>query len=281
VTGILLGLIAFSLKLAFKNKPAYIVVFPLWLAMELKPQLAIAFVIIVLFNGKIHRLRIVILAFYYLASHFLVSLKFGSSIDRLWVEKIIKYSSNSLREGYEISYWKPIALFLNQENLTGILARIVVLLSLLFIIYLSIKSKLNWAILIAITFPMQNSYLHLYDLVPVSILFVVSYFRDKSLSIIVGLFFFVQLYPLDLFTQLPLLGLVSIYLFMHRRAFTGLRLASYFLIALLYVFSSSSILMSQSEEMQIILTLTVPTLYVVYLNRRKISSLIDLGVPAR
>lgn len=279
VTGILLGLIAFSFNLAIKHKPAYMVVFPLWLAMELKPQLAIAFVLIILFSGKVHKLRIAILTFYYLSSHFLVSLKFGSSIDLLWVEKIVKYSSNSLREGYEISYWKAIAIFLNEENLIGILVRIVVLLSLLLIIYLSIKSKLNWAILIAITFPIQNSYLHLYDLVPVSILLIVAYSRDKSPSAIFGLLFFVQLYPLDLFTQLPLLVLLSIYLFLYRETFTGLRLASYFLIALFYVFSSASILMGQSEEMQMILTLTIPILYVLYLNRRHITSLINFGTP--
>jgi hypothetical protein len=274
VTGLLLGLIAISFTLARNSASSYKVVFPLWLAMEIKPQLAIPFVLIFLFNGKLHKARILFLASYYFLAHLLVNIKFGSPIDLLWVEKIARYSSNAMREGYEISYWKGLSILSGQENLVKLLSQAVVLVTLSCVVYLALKAQTNWAILVAILFPIQNSYLHLYDLVPASILIIILYLGKNSISLMFGLLIFMQIYPLNLFTQVGVLLLCTPLSFMKKIEVKKLT------ILVLMMFFYSALILFQikdfSEEMQIILSLTIPLFVVLLINRKKLSQIIEI-----
>ena len=274
VTGLLLGLIATSLTLAKSSASSYKVVFPLWFAMELKPQLAIPFVLILLFNGKLHKAKAATLAAYYIFAHLLVHVKFGSSIDLLWIEKVISYSSNSMREGYEISYWKGLAILSEQENFVKLLSQVVVLLSLILVVYLALKARISWALLVALLFPIQNSYLHLYDLVPASVLIAILYLGKNTISLTFGLLIFIQIYPLHLLTQIGVLLCCAILSFAYK--IEGRRVvASIFLIS---VHSAFVILFLKdfSEEMQIISSLTVPLIMVLMVNRKKLVQIIEI-----
>jgi hypothetical protein len=272
VTGLLLGLIAASLTLTRNSAPAYKVVFPLWLAMEIKPQLAVPFVLVFLFDSKIHKARILLLGIYYFAAHLVVSFKFGSSIDQLWIKKIVSYSSNSMKEGYEISYWKGLAILLGEEKYIQIFSQGVVMITLCFVVYFALKSQTNWAILLAILFPIQNSYLHLYDLVPASILIASLYLRKNSTSLLFGLLILMQIYPLNFYTQL------SILLFCLLLNISQKEMMSKRLISSLLMFSHSIFVLilldNYSEEMQIILSLTIPLIIVLLVNRQKLGKLI-------
>jgi hypothetical protein len=95
VTGLVLGLVAIGMILIKKGKSEFISMFPIWLAAEIKPQLALGFIAIFLFQGKIQKLRIFALGLYLLISHFLVEAKFKGDIHRLWIEKLLKYSTAS------------------------------------------------------------------------------------------------------------------------------------------------------------------------------------------
>ena len=274
VTGLLLGLIATSLTLARSSASSYKVVFPLWFAMELKPQLAIPFVLILLFNGKLHKAKAVILATYYVFAHLLVHVKFGSSIDLLWIKKVISYSSNSMREGYEISYWKGLAILSEQENFVKLLSQVVVLLTLILVVYLALKARTSWALLVALLFPIQNSYLHLYDLVPASILIAILYLGKNTISLTFGLLIFIQIYPLNLLTQIGVLLCCAILSFANKIE-SRREVASIFLI---FLYSAFVILFLKdfSEEMQIILSLTVPLIMVMIVNRKKLVQTLEI-----
>jgi hypothetical protein len=274
VTGLLFGLIAISLTLSRNSASSYKVVFPLWLAMELKPQLAIPFVLIFLLDGKLHRARAAYLAAYYLLAHLLVNIKFGSAIDLLWIEKIVSYSSNSMKEGYEVSYWKGLAILSGQESIVKLLSQGVVLLTLCCVIYLALKARTNWAFLVAILFPVQNSYLHLYDLVPASILIAVLYIGKNTISLIFGLLIFIQIYPLNLLTQIGVLLCCAILIFVNR--IEGRRVFVPFFLMSLYSALVILFLKDFSEEMQIILSLTVPLILVLFINRKKLIRIIEI-----
>ena len=273
VTGLLLGLIAISLVLARDSTSSYKVVFPLWLAMELKPQLAIPFVLILLFAGKLHKARAIVLTTYYLIAHLVVHIKFGSSIDRLWIEKIISYSSKSMREGYEISYWKGVALLSGQENFVKLLGLGVVLFTLCCVVYLALKARTDWAILVAILFPIQNIYLHLYDLVPASILIIILYLGKSSISLIFGLLILMQVYPLNFFTQVSVLLVCSLLSVIKK--IEGSRIVTPIFLMFLYSIFTGIILKDHSEELQVVFSLTIPLILVLLVNRNRLMQTIE------
>jgi hypothetical protein len=179
-----------------------------------------------------------------------------------------------MREGYEISYWKGLSILSGQENLVKLLSQAVVLVTLGCVVYLALKAQTNWAILVAILFPIQNSYLHLYDLVPASILIIILYLGKNSISLMFGLLIFMQIYPLNLFTQVGVLLLCTLLSFMKKIEVKKLT------ILLLMMFFYSAFILFQikdfSEEMQIILSLTIPLFVVLLINRKKLSQIIEI-----
>ena len=78
VTGLVLGAFALGVLLAQKGKSPFLVMLPIWVAAEIKPQLALGLIVFFLFHKGIHFARIAILTFYVFISHLLVEIKYSS-----------------------------------------------------------------------------------------------------------------------------------------------------------------------------------------------------------
>jgi hypothetical protein len=282
VTGMVLGLIAIGITLNQNGKSTFFSMLPIWIAAEVKPQLALGFIAVFLFQGQIQKLRILALGLYVLLGHVIVELKFNGDINRLWVQKLLKYSSASLKEGYEISYWKSLAIFSGQTSIIRILSILFLIATLVAIIALALKRQLEWALFLAIVFPLQNTYLHLYDLAPIGVLFVLSLYSSRDIPLIIGTCIFLQFFPLAIETQVLVAIVFSLMVLLlkakEQRITRLLLLLSTFLCALAIVFY---LLGNQSQELQMANSLVAPAAVLLAINSRKFVALLDSRFSSR
>jgi len=278
VTGLVLGLIAIGMNLARHRYSVFFVMLPFWLATEVKPQLALGFVAIILFQRKVQIKRILVLASYIFLSHALVQLKFAGNINYLWIQKLLKYSSASLKQGYEISYWKAIAIYSGFTSPIRVLSTIFILVTIGFIIVMAKRGRMDWASFIAMLLPLQNTYLHLYDLAPLGVMVILGIwvFRDIQMLIIFSIF--LQFFPLSLASQIFVTLLFITLLFILKKSEASIR-GYILIIGTSFVLVSATLftLRNQSQELQIIDMLVVPAMSLIMINRDKFVNLLDPG----
>lgn len=276
VTGLVLGLIAIGMTLIKHRRSALLSMIPIWLAAEVKPQLAIGFIAIILFYGKVQKLRIFYLSFLVVLSHAIVEVKFNGDINRLWVEKLLRYSTGSLEEGYEISYWKVLAIYSNQPSSIRLVATLFLVATLMAIAYFALKRRIEKALFLALFFPFQNTYLHLYDLVPIGILFILVLNSSRSVPIIIGTVTFLQFFPLSVEMQLIVAFISTATAFFVKRnsqSFWQVLILQFF--AVLTIILISYLIRGQSEELQIATLLVAPVASLLVVYRREFVSLLD------
>ncbi len=282
VTGLVLGAFTLGVMLSKKEKSPFLVMLPIWVAAEIKPQLALGLIIFFLFHQRIHFARIAVLTFYVFISHLLVEVKYSGSIHMEWIEKVLKYSKTSLNEGYEISYWKGIALSLGEVPAMKIVSVLILIINLGFILYMSLKSHTNWAIFGALVLPFQNTYLHLYDLAPLGVLIILGVLHYSNFSVVLLSILFVQLFPMSLNTQfiaVSFFALTNLVKNFKAKKITKLFATSAF-VALIGYLSANS-LDNRSEEVQIIFSLVFPSMLLLFINARKFANLFELGSISR
>jgi hypothetical protein len=192
VTGITLGLVALAFTLNKKLKSPYFSLSVLLLALEIKPQITIPFIVLFIFQRTGVLKKVTYLFFSALTLHVTVELYFGGNLHFTWLEKVLRYSRNStLQSSYEISIWKGINQIIDQPQFL----RVISVLSIVITLFLVARySKLNpeKAVFLALIFPVFNSYVHLYDYVGI-LLIAIKYAnlkRLESLILIVPFFFF-------------------------------------------------------------------------------------------
>jgi hypothetical protein len=192
VTGIALGLVALAFTLNKKLKSPYFSLSVLLLALEIKPQITIPFIVLFIFQRTGVLKKVTYLFFSALTLHVTVELYFGGNLHFTWLEKVLRYSRNStLQSSYEISIWKGINQIIDQPQFL----RVISVLSIVITLFLVARySKLNpeKAVFLALIFPVFNSYVHLYDYVGI-LLIAIKYAnlkRLESLILIVPFFFF-------------------------------------------------------------------------------------------
>ena len=278
VTGLVLGLVAIGMILIKNGESAFISMIPIWLAAEVKPQLALGFIAIFLFQGKIQKLRIFALGLYLLISHLVVEVMFNGDINRLWIQKLLKYSSASLREGYEISYWKSLAISSDQTSLIRILSTLFLLITLSAIIALTLRNRPELALLLAIVFPFQNTYLHLYDLAPIGILFILGLYSSRNIFMLIGVCLFLQFFPLTIQSQILVLIMFSLTLFLLKNRDRGnLQLLVVLATSFLIVAVITHLLRNQSQELQIANALVIPIVGILAASSGKFLALLNPG----
>lgn len=192
VTGITLGLVALAFTLNEKLKSPYFSLSVLLLALEIKPQITIPFIVLFIFQRTGVLKKVAYLFFSALTLHVTVELYFGGNLHLTWLEKVLRYSRNSiLQSSYEISIWKGINQIIDQPQFL----RVISMLSIVTTLFLVARySKLNpeKAVFLALIFPAFNSYVHLYDYVGI-LLIAIKYAnlkRLESLILIVPFLFF-------------------------------------------------------------------------------------------
>lgn len=275
VTGLVLGLLAFAIFLSRRSKPEFLIAIPMWMAVELKPQMALPIILILVFERHLNLKRIALLSSYVVAAHAIVSLRFGSQVDLNWIRKLMRYSDSSYIEGYEISYWKPLAIYSGQEGLVKILSLTTIIIFMLCIICFSLKGKIDYAILMSLLFPLQNSYLHLYDLVPIALVLTVLGLKNKNILAIVPFLFLTQLFVLKVPSQL-ITGLFffAYFLVLTERRKSLLRNTAVLLATTGVVIGSYLMFKGVSEELQIVFILVIPLTICLILSRHQIQGLL-------
>ncbi len=282
VTGLVLGAFTLGVMLSQKEKSPFLVMLPIWVAAEIKPQLALGLIIFFLFHQRIHFARIAVLTIYVFISHLLVEFKYSGSIHMEWIEKALKYSKTSLNEGYEISYWKGIALSLGEVPAMKIVSVLILIINLGFILYMSIKTHTNWAIFGALVLPFQNTYLHLYDLAPLGVLIILGVLHYSNYSVVLLSILFVQLFPMSLKTQFIAVSFFALTILV--KGFKTKKITKLFsslAFVALIGFLSSILLDNRSEEVQIIFSLVFPSMLLLFINARKFANLFELGSISR
>ena len=270
VTGLVLGLFAIGITLAKRNYSVFVVMLPIWLAAEVKPQLALGFIALFLFQGMIQKERILVLGSYIFLSHTFVELKFAGNINYLWVQKLLKYSSASLKQGYEISYWKAAAIYSGNPILVRALSTFFIVLTLGFIIAMAKRGRTDWALFIAILLPLQNTYLHLYDLAPLGVLVILGIYTYRTILMLITFCIFLQFFPLKLTTQVIIAGVLIFFLLaINKNKMTTLNCAFTISVTLGTALIFFYMLRYQTEELQIIDLLVLPATVLVLINRRK------------
>lgn len=276
VTGIVLGLIAFGVHQIRNDKNAFVSMIPIWLAAETKPQMALGFIAIFLFQEKIQKLRILALGTYVLISHGFVELMFRGDLHGLWIQKLTRYSSVSLSEGYEISYWKSLAISLNQPEIIRFLSLISITTTLLAIIAFALRNRPEFALFIAVALPFQNTYLHLYDLAFVGIIAVIGFYSYRDVSMLIGVCILLQVFPLAMETQLAVSILFVLFSIILKRKEWRLSLQLALLVIVLTIVTLTYfVFRNQSQELQIANLLVFPAALLLLLNSRKFVRVLD------
>ena len=271
VTGMVLGLIAIGITLFRNGKSTFISMLPIWFALELKPQLAIGFIAIFLFQGKIQKLRIFALGIYVVISHSIVELKFAGDINFLWIEKLLKYSSGSLKEGYEISFWKVIAIHFNHVPIVRLGSLFAIIIILISIVMTALKDKTQWAIYLAMISPILNSYLHLYDLAFISLCFLMGMLVHGEPKFLIATFALLTIFPLTLTGQLLSFCILSTFIFLSVQL-KNIRekYMKFTLLAFLLSVLATQWLKNESQELQMGEVLVLPVMLILILTRKQI-----------
>ena len=185
VTGIVLGLLALAISLA--NKKTSTTVFLSYIimgcALELKPQVALPFIFVLVFKNWNLSIFLKTVGFYALL-HFIVSIRFGSFLEILWFEKLSQFSEKSLLPGYEISIWKFFEVLLNQPTYIRAISTLALVLYFITLIIMRKRSTQD-LLLIAALAPLVGSYSHMYDLVPVILLVALSLGINLSSKLVI------------------------------------------------------------------------------------------------
>ena len=266
VTGITLGLVALAFILDNKLKSSYLSLSLLLLALEIKPQITIPFIVILLFQktGVFKKISFLIISA--LTLHATVEFYFGSNLHFTWLEKVLRYSNNSILEtSYEISIWKGINQIIDQQQFLRLISLFSILITLIFVAKYS-KSNPEKALFLALIFPVFNSYVHLYDYVGILIIAVkyANLKRLESLVLILPFLFFFpvskNLFLLSLMIELLVIGIIMLRLKSRALVWVSLGLVVSQIIAYLWVFD-----LNQEIQMSIYLSLfTVFLCYYVY-----------------
>ena len=266
VTGIALGLVALAFTLNKKLKSPYFSLSVLLLALEIKPQITIPFIVLFIFQRTGVLKKVAYLFFSALTLHVTVELYFGGNLHLTWLEKVLRYSRNStLQSSYEISIWKGINQIIDQPQFL----RVISMLSIVITLFLVARySKLNpeKAVFLALIFPVFNSYVHLYDYVGI-LLIAIKYANLKRLESLILIVPFLFIFPVSknsflLSMMIELVVISAVALRLKSRAFVwiGVGLVISQIIAYSLVFN-----LNQEIQMSIHLSLyTVFLSYYVY-----------------
>jgi len=269
VTGITLGLVALAFTLDHKLKSSYLSLTLLLLALEIKPQITIPFLVFFIFQSAGVFKKISFLFFSAFTLHATVELYFGSDLHFTWLEKVLRYSKNSiLQTSYEISIWKGINQIIDQQQFL----RVISLLSIVTTLILVAKySKLNpeRALFLALIFPIFNSYVHLYDYVGIlliAIRYVVLKRFESSILILPFLFFFPLSKNLFLLSMtIELLVIITIIFKLKNRAFIWVSLGLFTFQIIAY-----PLVLNLNQEIQMSIYLSVFTAFLSYYIYRSI-----------
>ena len=277
VTGITLGLVAAAFAINTKYKFNFLPIFLLFLAFEIKAQIAIPFLVLYIFQGVGVFKKISIFVISTLSIHASIEMYYGGNLHLVWLKKVIKYSQNSILESsYEISIWKSINDIFEQEHLIRILSTITVLFFLLLIMKFSNQNS-DKAVFLALVFPIFNSYVHLYDFIGV-LLIAIKYVSRGRIEKIILVFPFLFIFPLsiNLFYSSILIELLLLIIVLYKyrnQAYIGLIFGLF--IYQIFMFPH---LINRNQEIQMSFYLSVPTLLLslyTYRNTFKNSSLLN------
>lgn len=266
VTGITLGLVALAFTLNKKLKSPYFSLSVLLLALEIKPQITIPFIVLFIFQRTGVLKKVTYLFFSALTLHVTVELYFGGNLHLTWLEKVLRYSRNStLQSSYEISIWKGINQIIDQPQFL----RVISVLSIVITLFLVARySKLNpeKAVFLALIFPVFNSYVHLYDYVGI-LLIAIKYANLKRLEGLILIVPFLFFFPVSknsflLSMIIELVVISALVLRLKSRAFIGIGVG----LVISQIIAYSLVLnLNQEIQMSIYLSLyTVFSSYYVY-----------------
>ncbi len=269
VTGITLGLVASAFTLDHKLKSSYLSLSLLLLALEIKPQITIPFLVLFIFQRTGVFKKIIFLFLSAFALHATVELYFGSDLHFTWLEKVLRYSKNSiLQTSYEISIWKGINQIIDQQQFL----RVISLLSIVITLILIAKySKLNpdKALFLALIFPIFNSYVHLYDYVGI-LLIAIKYVNLKRLESSILLLPFLFFFPLSknlflLSVTIELVVMITIMFRLKNRAFIWVSLGLFTIQIITY-----PLVLNLNQEIQMSIYLSIFTVFLSYYIYRSI-----------
>jgi hypothetical protein len=269
VTGLTLGLVALAFTLDDKLKSSYLSLSLLLLALEIKPQITIPFLVLFIFQRTGVFKKIIFLFLCAFTLHATVELYFGSDLHFTWLEKVLRYSRNSiLQTSYEISIWKGINQIIDQQQFL----RVISLLSIVITLILVAKySKLNpeKALFLALIFPIFNSYVHLYDYVGI-LLIAIRYVTLKRLESSILVLPFLFLFPLSkniflLSMTIELLVIITIMFKLKNRAFIWVSLGLFTFQIIAY-----PLVLNLNQEIQMSIYLSVFTVFLSYYIYRSI-----------
>ena len=266
VTGITLGLVALAFTLDHKLKSSYLSLSLLLLALEIKPQITIPFLVLFIFQKTGVFKKISFLFFSALTLHATVELYFGSNLHFAWLEKVLRYSKNSiLQTSYEISIWKGINQIIDQQQFLRLFSLLSIVVTLIFVAKYS-KSNPEKALFLALIFPAFNSYVHLYDYVGIFLIAIkyVNLRRLESLILMLPFLFFFPIsknaFLFSLTIELLVIGIVMFRLKSRALVWVSLGLVISQIFGYSWVFD-----LNQEIQMSIYLSLfTVFLSYYVY-----------------
>jgi len=263
VTGITLGLVALAFTLNKKLKSPYFSLSVLLLALEIKPQITIPFIVLFIFQRTGVLKKVTYLFFSALTFHVTVELYFGGNLHLTWLEKVLRYSRNStLQSSYEISIWKGINQIIDQPQFL----RVISVLSIVITLFLVARySKLNpeKAVFLALIFPVFNSYVHLYDYVGI-LLIAIKYANLKRLEGLILIVPFLFFFPVSknsflLSMMIELVVISALVLRLKSRAFIGIGVGLVISQIIAY-----SLVLNLNQEIQMSIYLSLYTVFLSY-----------------
>jgi hypothetical protein len=263
VTGITLGLVALAFTLNKKLKSPYFSLSVLLLALEIKPQITIPFIVLFIFQRTGVLKKVTYLFFSALTLHVTVELYFGGNLHLTWLEKVLRYSRNStLQSSYEISIWKGINQIIDQPQFL----RVISVLSIVITLFLVARySKLNpeKAVFLALIFPVFNSYVHLYDYVGI-LLIAIKYANLKRLEGLILIVPFLFFFPVSknsflLSMIIELVVISALVLRLKSRAFIGIGVGLVISQIIAY-----SLVLNLNQEIQMSIYLSLYTVFLSY-----------------
>ena len=263
VTGLTLGLVALAFTLDHKLKSSYLSLSLLLLALEIKPQITIPFLVLFIFQRTGVFKKIIFLFLSAFTLHATVELYFGSDLHFTWLEKVLRYSRNSiLQTSYEISIWKGINQIIEQQQFLRVISLLSIVITLILVAKYS-KSNPEKALFLALIFPIFNSYVHLYDYVGI-LLIAIRYVTLKRFESSILILPFLLFFPLSktIFLLSMTIELLLIFTFMFKlknRAFiwVSLGLITFQIIAYPLVLNSN-------QEIQMSIYLSLFTVFLSY-----------------
>ena len=269
VTGITLGLVALAFTLDHKLKSSYLSLSLLLLALEIKPQITIPFLVLFIFQrtGVFKKISFLFLSAFTL--HATVELYFGSDLHFTWIEKVLKYSKNSiLQTSYEISIWKGINQIIDQQQFLRVISLLSIVITLIFVMKYS-KSNPEKALFLALIFPFFNSYVHLYDYLGI-LLIAIKYVTLKRFESSILVLPFLFLFPLsrDIFLlsmTIELSVIITIIFKLKNRAFIWVSLGLFTFQIIAY-----PLVLNLNQEIQMSIYLSVFTAFLSYYIYRSI-----------